>query len=127
MKQKAVLRVSSKLLMPPIMLFALYVQFHGDYGPGGGFQAGVIFAAALILYCMLFGAIMSGMGKEPSAMKVVVVDEDRTAKSPAGLLRLSRHCRDSRRSRDAVSTTSAEISAAPQRPRVQRRSLQRFG
>jgi len=31
------------------------VQFHGDYGPGGGFQAGVIFAAAVILYSMLFG------------------------------------------------------------------------
>ena len=30
------------------MLFALYVQFHGDYGPGGGFQAGVIFAAAFV-------------------------------------------------------------------------------
>jgi multicomponent Na+:H+ antiporter subunit B len=55
MKQKAVLRVSSKLLMPPIMLFALYVQFHGDFGPGGGFQAGVIFAAAFILYALLFG------------------------------------------------------------------------
>ena len=37
------------------MLFALYVQFHGDYGPGGGFQAGVIFAAAIILYSLIFG------------------------------------------------------------------------
>ena len=37
------------------MLFALYVQFHGDYGPGGGFQAGVIFAAAVILYALVFG------------------------------------------------------------------------
>jgi multicomponent Na+:H+ antiporter subunit B len=54
-KHKAVLRVSSKLLIPPIMLFALYVQFHGDYGPGGGFQAGVIFASAFILYALLFG------------------------------------------------------------------------
>ena len=55
MKHKAVLRVSSKLLMPPIMLFALYVQFHGDFGPGGGFQAGVIFASAFVLYAILFG------------------------------------------------------------------------
>ena len=55
MKDKAVLRVSSKKLMPPIMLFALYVQFHGDFGPGGGFQAGVIFASAFILYALLFG------------------------------------------------------------------------
>lgn len=50
-----VLRVVVKILIPFILLYALYVQFHGDYGPGGGFQAGVIFAAAIILYAMLFG------------------------------------------------------------------------
>ncbi len=55
MRRKAVLRVTSKLLIPPIMLFALYVQFHGDFGPGGGFQAGVIFGSAFILYALLFG------------------------------------------------------------------------
>ncbi|MBC8240169.1 MAG: Na(+)/H(+) antiporter subunit B, partial [Alphaproteobacteria bacterium] len=50
-----VIRVVSKLLIPFILLFGLYVQFHGDYGPGGGFQAGVIFASALILYALVFG------------------------------------------------------------------------
>lgn len=50
-----VVRIVSKMLIPFILLFALYVQFHGDFGPGGGFQAGVIFAAAIILYVMLFG------------------------------------------------------------------------
>ena len=50
-----VLRVLSKLVIAYIMLFALYVQFHGDYGPGGGFQAGVIHAAAFILYGLVFG------------------------------------------------------------------------
>lgn len=50
-----ILRVVGKIFIPPILVFALYVQFHGDYGPGGGFQAGVIFAAAIILYSMLFG------------------------------------------------------------------------
>lgn len=55
MRDKAVVRVVSKALIPFIMLFALYVQFHGDYGPGGGFQAGVIFAAALVLYGLVFG------------------------------------------------------------------------
>jgi len=50
-----ILRVVTKLLLPFILLFALYVQFHGDFGPGGGFQAGVIFAAAIILYAMVFG------------------------------------------------------------------------
>jgi multicomponent Na+:H+ antiporter subunit B len=55
MIRHVVLRVLSKLLIPLIMLFALYVQFHGDYGPGGGFQAGVIFGAAIILYTLMFG------------------------------------------------------------------------
>ena len=50
-----VLRVIAKLLLPFILLFALYVQFHGDYGPGGGFQAGVIFAAGFILYALVWG------------------------------------------------------------------------
>jgi multicomponent Na+:H+ antiporter subunit B len=48
-------RVVGRLLAPFIILFALYVQFHGDYGPGGGFQAGAIFAAAIILYALLEG------------------------------------------------------------------------
>jgi multicomponent Na+:H+ antiporter subunit B len=56
MREKLVLRVVAERLIPFVMLFAFYVQFHGDYGPGGGFQAGVIFAAALILYAMIFGA-----------------------------------------------------------------------
>ena len=55
MIRHVILRVLSKLLIPLIMLFALYVQFHGDYGPGGGFQAGVIFGAAIILYALMFG------------------------------------------------------------------------
>jgi multicomponent Na+:H+ antiporter subunit B len=55
MRDYLVLRVITKLLTPFILLFALYVQFHGDFGPGGGFQAGVIFAAGFILYALTFG------------------------------------------------------------------------
>jgi multicomponent Na+:H+ antiporter subunit B len=55
MRGDLVLRVVAKLLIPFILLFALYVQFHGDFGPGGGFQAGVIAAAALVLYALIFG------------------------------------------------------------------------
>ena len=54
-KRLVVLRVVAKLFFPLILLFALYVQFHGDYGPGGGFQAGVIFATGFILYALAFG------------------------------------------------------------------------
>jgi multicomponent Na+:H+ antiporter subunit B len=55
MHDQVILRVGTKMLIPPILLFALYVQFHGDYGPGGGFQAGVIFAAGFVLYALIFG------------------------------------------------------------------------
>ena len=55
MKNDLVLRVVAKLLIPFILLFALYVQFHGDFGPGGGFQAGVIIAAAVIFYALIYG------------------------------------------------------------------------
>jgi multicomponent Na+:H+ antiporter subunit B len=55
MKHDLVLRVVGKLLIPYILLFALYVQFHGDFGPGGGFQAGVIFAAGIVFYALIFG------------------------------------------------------------------------
>ncbi|MFQ5932157.1 MAG: Na(+)/H(+) antiporter subunit B [Nitrospiraceae bacterium] len=50
-----VLRVIAKLMIPFILLFAFYVQFHGDFGPGGGFQAGVIFGAGIILYGLIYG------------------------------------------------------------------------
>ena len=50
-----IIRVVTKLIIPYILLFGLYVQFHGDFGPGGGFQAGVIMASAFILYGLVFG------------------------------------------------------------------------
>ena len=55
MKNNLILRITAKLLIPFIILFALYVQFHGDFGPGGGFQAGVIFSSAFILYTLIYG------------------------------------------------------------------------
>jgi multicomponent Na+:H+ antiporter subunit B len=55
MKFDLIPRVIVKLILPFIPLFALYVQFHGEYGPGGGFQAGVITAGMVILYALIFG------------------------------------------------------------------------
>ncbi len=71
MIRHVILRVMSKLLIPVIMLFALYVQFHGDYSPGGGFQAGVIFAAAIILYALLFGLDAAMEVITPGVLKIL--------------------------------------------------------
>ena len=55
MREHTVLRIVSQLVIAPMLLYALYVQFHGEYSPGGGFQAGVILATAIILYGLIFG------------------------------------------------------------------------
>jgi len=55
MRQKVILKEVADLVIAPILIFALYVQWHGDFGPGGGFQAGVIFAAGVILYALIYG------------------------------------------------------------------------
>lgn len=55
MKHNLILRVIVKYLFPVIALFAFYVLFHSDYGPGGGFQAGVILSVAFIFYALVFG------------------------------------------------------------------------
>jgi len=72
MKHHHVLRVVAKLLIPTILLFALYVQFHGDFGPGGGFQAGVIFAAGIILYGLIFGVEYAQRVVPPALVRILV-------------------------------------------------------
>lgn len=57
MRQKIVLREVADLLIAPVLIFSLYVQWHGDFGPGGGFQAGVIFASAIVLYALIYGIV----------------------------------------------------------------------
>lgn len=55
MKEDVVMRVVTKFLIPFILLFAFYVQFHGELSPGGGFQAGVLFATAFVLFVLVYG------------------------------------------------------------------------
>lgn len=49
------LGVVSRLLIPFIQLYSYYVLAHGDLGPGGGFQGGVILGSSIILYVIAFG------------------------------------------------------------------------
>ena len=65
-----IIRVVSKLLIPLIALFAFYVQFHGDFSPGGGFQAGVIMASAIILYALVFGLDEAKRAIPPSWVRI---------------------------------------------------------
>jgi multicomponent Na+:H+ antiporter subunit B len=71
MKHNLILRVIAKYLFPLIALFAFYVQFHGDYGPGGGFQAGVILSVAFILYTLVFGLETTERVVPPHVLRIL--------------------------------------------------------
>jgi len=55
-KDQHILRVATKIMFPFILVFGLYVIFHGDFSPGGGFQGGCVIAAAFILYGLVYDA-----------------------------------------------------------------------
>lgn len=55
MKDDIILKTITKLLVPFIQLFAFYTIAHGETGPGGGFQGGVILGSSIILYAIVFG------------------------------------------------------------------------
>ena len=72
MRNQMIPRVIAKFFIPMILLFGLYVQFHGDFGPGGGFQAGVIFAAAFVLYALIYGLDEAKKVARPAVVEALV-------------------------------------------------------
>lgn len=50
-----IVQTLSRLLIPLVQIYAIYILFFGQYSPGGGFAAGVIFGASLILAVLVFG------------------------------------------------------------------------
>jgi multicomponent Na+:H+ antiporter subunit B len=56
------LRVLLVPLVAVLQLFAVYVLLHGHYGPGGGFVAGILVAAGMILPRLA--------GREPDRLSV---------------------------------------------------------
>lgn len=48
-------RVITKMILPFIQIYGVYVIIHGHLSPGGGFSGGAIFAASIVLYTLAFG------------------------------------------------------------------------
>ena len=59
-----IVRVISRVCIPFIMLYGLYVIIHGSLSPGGGFAGGAILGAALVLHTLVFG-LPKGKTKSP--------------------------------------------------------------
>lgn len=55
MNEQVTIRTVCRIMIPFIQLFGLYVIAHGELGPGGGFQGGVILGASIILLTVVFG------------------------------------------------------------------------
>jgi multicomponent Na+:H+ antiporter subunit B len=58
-KDNPIVLLISRLVSPFIMLFALYIIFHGHYSPGGGFQGGTMLAASVLLIRLAMGTEIS--------------------------------------------------------------------
>ena len=57
--QSIIIQTICSLLIPFIQLFAIYVILHGHYGPGGGFQGGVLLAVSILLQRLYLGKEVS--------------------------------------------------------------------
>ena len=54
-KNDVILQTVARILVPPIIIFGIYVILCGHLGPGGGFSGGAVIGAGLILYLNAFG------------------------------------------------------------------------
>jgi len=48
-------KVTTKMILPFIQIYGIYVIIHGHLSPGGGFSGGAIFAASIVLYTLAYG------------------------------------------------------------------------
>lgn len=59
-----IVKVISRLIVPFIQLYGVFIIIHGHLSPGGGFAGGAILGAAFILYTLAFG-LEKGTKKMP--------------------------------------------------------------
>ncbi len=69
--QSIIVQTVGSLLIPFVQLFALYVIIHGHYGPGGGFQGGVLLAVSIILQRLYLGVDIAHRKFAPRAAPVL--------------------------------------------------------
>lgn len=55
MKNSLILQTTTRLLVPLMLLFSLFLLYQGHHAPGGGFSGGLVAAAAFALYAIAYG------------------------------------------------------------------------
>ena len=70
-ERSIIVETVSRVMIPFIQLFSLYVIIHGASGPGGGFQGGVVFGSSFVLYVVVFD-IIGGRKRLPESVNTVL-------------------------------------------------------
>jgi multicomponent Na+:H+ antiporter subunit B len=84
-ERSVIVETVSRVMIPFIQLFALYVIIHGASGPGGGFQGGVIFAASIILYALTY-SLSRGKRRFPPGSQITLATLGLSIYAGIGLL-----------------------------------------
>ncbi len=84
-ERSVIVETVSRVMIPFIQLFALYVIIHGASGPGGGFQGGVIFASSIILYALIY-SLSRGRRQFPPGSQITLATLGLSIYAGIGLL-----------------------------------------
>ena len=58
-----ILDTSFRILVPFTLVYGMYILTHGEYSPGGGFQAGALVAVGIVLVRMIQGGDKEAFGE----------------------------------------------------------------
>ena len=68
-----ILKISSMIVIPIILVFGIYVILNGHISPGGGFSGGAILGAGFILYLSAFGFAATEKFMNAKTVKIVTL------------------------------------------------------
>jgi multicomponent Na+:H+ antiporter subunit B len=73
MKRPVILATTTRMLLPLMLLFSLFLLLRGHNEPGGGFVGGLVAASSFLLYALANGVSRArrALGVEPRTLVVV--------------------------------------------------------
>ncbi|HKM43322.1 MAG TPA: MnhB domain-containing protein [Limnochordia bacterium] len=66
-----IVQVVTRMMIPYLQLYGLYIILYGHNSPGGGFAGGTIIASSLILYVLAFGLKNEELRLSSSVARVI--------------------------------------------------------
>ena len=70
LNKNPIIKVINQFIFPFLVFFALYIQLNAEVAPGGGFQAGTIFASSIIAISLIRPNIVTNKALIP-ALRII--------------------------------------------------------